>query len=245
MSNIPKIAHISWIDKNVVHSQSPIILNGLKNLIDMNPHWDIHIYNNDEIEEYLKGVLGIDYQLIKHLHIVPKSDLWRLFKMYYEGGLYMDIDRFYNIPMDEVIPQDIDWVLPINADFDFSHDLMLSAEGNPVFAECINLYLSRRKEGIDNVYYLGPQTWMHSITKTLCGEIIDVHPSKEVFDKIKNEISKTPFIKVVREELPYNSLVYNYDFKNFKMGNESTMDWETLKRKFYREYNMSHWTGEF
>jgi hypothetical protein len=77
---IPKIAHISWIDKNVIDNQSPLILNGVRNLIDLNPDWNVVMYDNNDIDEYLKSVLDKrDYNLIKDIHIVEKSDLWRLF----------------------------------------------------------------------------------------------------------------------------------------------------------------------
>jgi len=98
--SIPKIAHIAWKTKDVVNSQSPLILNGLRNLIDLNPDWNVIIYDDHDIDEYLKSVLNKrDYNLIKDLHVVVKSDLWRQFKLYNEGGLYMDIDRFCNIPL--------------------------------------------------------------------------------------------------------------------------------------------------
>ena len=80
---IPKIAHISWIDKNVIDNQSPLILNGVRNLIDLNPDWNVVMYDNNDIDEYLKSVLDKrDYNLIKDIHIVEKSDLWRLFKLH-------------------------------------------------------------------------------------------------------------------------------------------------------------------
>ena len=64
--NIPKIAHVSWVDKDVIDKQSQLILNGVRNLIDLNPDWNVVMYDNNDIDEYLKSVLDKrDYNLIK------------------------------------------------------------------------------------------------------------------------------------------------------------------------------------
>ena len=66
MDNIPKIIHIAWKHKHILDSQSPLILNGLLKLIDINQDWQVTIYNDEEIDEYLKVTLQeIDYKLIQ------------------------------------------------------------------------------------------------------------------------------------------------------------------------------------
>jgi len=105
---IPKIAHLVWNHKEVLNSNHPLITNGLHNLIKLNPDWVVTIYTPPEIELYLKNILSEeDYNLVKNRHFVSKIDLWRLFKMYYDGGLYMDLDRMVNIPMSEIIEDGI------------------------------------------------------------------------------------------------------------------------------------------
>ena len=84
---IPKIVHISWKIKNILDNQSPIILNGIANLKKINPDYKIEISNDNDVEKYLKGKLRKwDYFKIKNKKIVEKIDLWRLLKMYHEGG---------------------------------------------------------------------------------------------------------------------------------------------------------------
>ena len=112
MDNIPKIIHIAWKHKHILDSQSPLILNGLRKLIDINPYWQVTIYTDEEIDEYLKVTLQeIDYKLIQDKHVVAKTDIWRLLKLYLEGGLYIDIDRFCNIKLSELATDNIKWVL--------------------------------------------------------------------------------------------------------------------------------------
>ena len=244
--NIPKIAHVSWIDKNIIDNQSPIILNGVRNLIDLNPDWNVVIYDNNDIDEYLKTVLNKrDYNLIKDIHIVEKSDLWRLFKLYNEGGLYMDLDRFCNISLSNIITDEIKCVLPTCLEWDFSQDFMLTAPGSPIQAQAIELIMQRRYEGHKNVFFLGPQTYMHAVTKILFGEMVNTDPGVEKFSEMRKAIESMPFIKTYREYPPYDTIIYKHDETTFKKGNSSATDWVEMKKEFYASYKLKHWTGEW
>jgi len=233
---IPKIVHVTWKTRDIVNSSSPIIKYGLRNLIDLNPDWKVHIYEDNEIDEYLKNILDSnDYKLIQDKHIVQKSDIWRLFKMYTEGGMYMDLDRLCNKKI--VLPEHIKWVLPTCREYDFSHDLMISEPGNPVYAKTIELYLHRRREGFTNVYFLGSQTYMHSITSTIFGKVVNTNPGEDTFKWMREEIEKIPFIMTVREDPPYNTFLYE--------GNKEDFDHEAMKRSLYSDTGIKHWTGEW
>lgn len=233
--HIPKTAHIAWNYKDVVNNTSPLIVNGLRKLIDLNPNWQVVINDDADIEQYLKQNLDHnDYVMIKDIHIVSKIDLWRLFKLYLEGGLYMDIDRLYNISLSEIITDNIRCVLPTYLDYDFSHDFMLSAPQNPIYAETINMILARRRQGHQNIYFLGPQTYMHAVTKTVLGEIVNTNPGIETFKQIRKVIEQIPFIKTYREEPPYNTVVYQDD--------GAIKDWPSPVKEFYDSYKVKHWT---
>jgi|688.fasta_scaffold210651_2 hypothetical protein len=237
MSSIPKIAHVAWKTKDVVNSQSPLILNGLRKLIDLNPDWTVTVYDDNEIDEYLRNTLNKrDYNLIKDIHIVEKSDLWRLFKLYNEGGLYMDIDRFYNVPLSEIVTDGIKCVLPTCLDWDFSQDFMLTEPKNPIQAQTIELILKRRYEGHKNVFFLGPQTYMHALTMVIFGEMINTNPGVEKFNEMRKYLEQISFIKTYRESPPNDTIVYR---------GEKIIDWENIKRQFYAESNIKHWSGEW
>ena len=235
---IPKIVHLTWKTKDIIDSHSPMIVNGVRRLIDMNPDWQVTVYEDEEVDSYLRDKLeSSDYNLIKDAHIVAKSDLWRLFKIYLEGGMYMDIDRLCNKSLSSFITDDIRWVLPTCRDFDFSHDVMISAPHNPVYLETIKLYLQRRQEGNTNVYFLGSQTYMHAITHTLFGKVINTDPGIEVFKSMRQEIEKIPFIKIFREDPPNETILFD--------GSKETFDHEVLKRSLYNDTGIKHWTGEW
>jgi hypothetical protein len=235
---IPKNIHVSWKNKNLLEIKSPIIELGLKNLIRLNPDWNLTVYDDQDIDNYLKTVLcKSDYNLIADKHVVEKCDLWRLFKMYLEGGMYVDVDRICNKKLSDIIDENTKWVLPTCKKYDFSHDLMISEPFNFVYAQAIQLYLQRRREGHTSVYFLGPQTYMHSITLSLFNQIINTNPGDEVFLWMKEQIDKNPHIKLIEENPPYDTALYN--------GNKNDFDHEALKRMLYRDTKIKHWTGEW
>ena len=235
---IPKIVHISWRDKSIINDRkSPLLNNGLHNIISMNPDWQVVVSDDQDIDQYLKSNLDpIDYQLVKQNQFVAQCDLWRLIKLYQEGGLYIDIDRFYNIPMSSIIDSDTRCLLPTNGDYDFSQDLMCSAPENPIFLRAIELNLARRRQGQNRTYYLGPQTYMHAVTELVVGQQIDTNPGKEIFDLIRQELSKFNFIRSYREVFPADTIVYRGDLNAAQL--------EQFKKQFYQKYQVVHWTEE-
>jgi len=234
---IPKIIHATWIDDYILTSEHPLAVKGIQSLINLNPNWELRLSKDQDVDDYLQTALQTsDYNLIKDLHVVQKSDLWRLIKLYNEGGMYIDIDRFVNVKLDDAIEPNTKCVLCTCEDNDFSHDIMITAPENPIFANAINLYLERKRQGYNNTYFLGPQTWMHAVTGSL-GQMVDTNPGKRVMDSIRSHIDIIDFIQTYREELPSNSFIYQ--------GKETWEEWENSKRDFYKNNNLKHWTGEW
>lgn len=235
---IPKKVHLSWKTKDLLESTSPLVTEGVKRLVELNPDWEVTIYDDADVDQYLKNKIEPDlYDLIANKHIVQKTDLWRLIKLFEEGGVYMDIDRFVDTPFDDLIDENTKWVLPTCRDWDFSHDFMMTAAGNPAYYATAMLYLQRLKEGHTSVYFLGPQTYMHGITLTVLGEMVDTNPGAEVFDKMRATIASSGFVKMYREDPPYNTIVFR--------GQHLGLDWEQEKRNFYAESGLKHWSGEW
>ena len=235
---IPKQVFLSWKTKDIINSNLDIIIHGVGSFIDLNPDWVVTVYGDEEVDGYLRDTLDLkDYKLIENIHIVAKTDIWRLFKMYLEGGMYMDIDRLCNKSISSLIGEGIKWVLPTCREFDFSHDLMISAPTNPVFLKTIELYFQRKREGSNNTYFLGAQTYMHAITETLFGRVINTNPGIEIFKQIRRELDKISFIKTFREDPPYSTFLFNKEDTNLNM--------EDMKRDLYKKSSIKHWTGEW
>lgn len=227
---------MTWKSRDILNSRAPLIENGVKRFIELNPDWVVEMSEDSEVDDYLKQYLSQqDYQLIANEHIVAKSDLWRLIKIYNEGGMYLDIDRLCNKKLE--IDDEVRWVLPTCREHDFSQDIMISAPVNPVFLATIKLHLERRQQGHNNVYFLGAQTYMHAITMTVFDKLINTAPGDEEFKWMMNEFSKVPFIKTFREDPPHYTILYDGDISNEQH--------EAMKRAFYASTNTKHWTNEW
>jgi mannosyltransferase OCH1-like enzyme len=235
---IPKIIHIAWKTKNILDSDSIFIKNCIGNLVSLADQWDTIIYDDNDIDQYLKENLDrSDYQLLKPKHIIEKSDVWRLIKMYKEGGLYVDIDRLCNIPLDIIAGEDIKVVLPTCKDLDFSQDFMMSESNNPIFIETLKLNLERRHSGCDNVYYLGAQTYLHGIMMSTMGKIVEQNEMNII--QMREKFEMIDFVRTYREDPPYDTIIYRPQLSKV------SFDHETEKRKFYTENNIKHWTGDW
>jgi hypothetical protein len=228
---------MTWPTKEIVNSQATLVNLGIRRMIDLNPEWTVTIYEDAEVNDYLEFHLGRNvWRLICDDHIVTKTDLWRLIKLYEEGGVYCDIDRICDTPLDVAIPEGVNWVLPTCLDHDFSHDFMATAPGNPAFELAAALYVDRRLSGNKNTYYLGPQTYMHAVTETLTGTRIDSGCGPWVMGKLREHIATMPFIATMREQSPYKTILHRGD---------TDINHENEKRALYAEFGMKHWTGEW
>lgn len=235
---IPKIVHVSWKNKSILQSKSPLIQEGIVNLIQLNPNWKVTIYDDEDVNEYLRQSMDTrDFKLIENDHIVAKTDIWRLIKLYREGGMYLDIDRYCDIKFDDYFSNEIKCVLPMCLDFSFSHDFMMSEIANPIYLETYKLLIQRRYE-TNHIYFLGPQTYMHGITKVLMGKMIDMHPDINTIQEIRETIESMPFVYTYREELPYHSVICRN-----KQGHYDT--WKKQKQELYKDYELQHWTGDW
>jgi mannosyltransferase OCH1-like enzyme len=237
---IPKTIHISWKDHSILTDNHIFPRACVQNLIALVPDWNVEISTNNEIDNYLKTQLDSqDWNLLKDCHIVEKLDVWRLLKLYLEGGLYVDIDRLCNTSLNDIIKSETKCVLPTCGDIDFSQDFMCSAAGNPIYSTTLELNLQRRREGFRNIYFLGPQTFMHGVTKALVGEIIDVNPGREVFVEIRKMLSEMPFITTYVETSPYDTIIHRPE------NAQIDFDHEEMKRDYYAKSNLKHWTGDW
>lgn len=236
---IPKKVHISWKDKNLLKEDHELVHLGIARLHKLNPDWEIEISDDADIDAYLEKFLPTkDYDIIKDKHIVQKCDLWRLIKMLFEGGLYIDIDRLCDVNLNELILEGVTWVLPTCEDHDFSHDFMMSAPGNPVFYHAVSLYLHRMQTHPDSIYYLGPQTYFSAVGHVLLGmHNISPSPEKNMLSVLRLAIKDHPNITTYREKPPYNTITYR--------GGFTRTDHEKMKRDFYAKSGLKHWSGEW
>jgi mannosyltransferase OCH1-like enzyme len=237
---IPKIIHVAWKDKTFLKSQNPIVLNGIKQLIEINPDWKLEISDDNDVERYLQYHLSReDYSIIKNQHIVPKVDVWRLLKIFNEGGIYTDIDRYHNKKLKEIISNNTKCILPLHARnnqiIDFSQDIMISAPGNPIYKYALELNFMRRHNGCDDIMTLGAATYFHAVTKYITGIPMERYPSSDQVEIILDKIKNYKHIETYIEDSTFNTLTYDKNNATVLQGNGLDKD------AFYKESDVTHW----
>jgi hypothetical protein len=238
LGSIPKIIHISWKNKNIIGNQSPVILNGITNLKKINPDYRLEISDDNDVENYLKSKLKKwDYFKIKNKKIVEKIDIWRLFKIYNEGGIYIDIDRYCNISFSDIIKNDTKCILPTCGNIDFSQDIMISCKNNPIFKKAIEFNLNGRcLINPRGVFHLGPPLYMRVITEVVFGEIKRRRPGSHIIDKYRKLLADSKYFQTYKENAPNDSLIFKYDVETFEKGNGLN------KEQFYKSENVKDWS---
>ena len=239
--SIPKRIHVSWKNKDILEDQSPLILNGLANLKALNPDYTLEISDDKDVEIYLKSRLKKwDYFKIKNKKIVEKIDLWRLLKLYHEGGIYVDIDRYCNIPFSTLIEQGTKCILPTHGDIDFSQDLMMSCKHNPLFETAIAYNLKGRfLLNPRGVFHLGPPLFMRAVTEVVFGTRHKRKPGTAVMAHFRGLLDNSIYFQTYKEEAPNDTVLFSYNAQTFKKGNG------TSKAEFYAAQNITPWTNGF
>lgn len=245
INSIPKVLHVSWNNKDILSSQSPLILNGLKNFETINPDWKIEISDDDDVDNYIKKHVSVKYyNLIKNKHIVQKTDLWRLLKVHNEGGLYIDIDRYVNIPMAKIINKHTKCILPICGRSDFSQDFVCGVPNFYIHKNAINSYLKCLELG-KSVFECGPISYMHSVSESLCGYKAQRRPGNKFWNDAINTINQSPDIESYIEGDSFDKILFKYDPKTFVYLNGDSQDlyteFKNQKADFYNSQSIEHW----
>lgn len=243
LGEIPKVVHMSWRTKDFIHSQNPLVLNGVRNLIDMNPDWKVQISEDNDVDDYLRSHLDeIDYDLLKDEPMVPKTDVWRLLKICREGGIYLDIDRHCNKKLNEIIKNNVKCILPWHTSkervVDFSQDIMISAANNPIHKYALELNLRRRRSGWRDILTLAPINYFHAVTKFLYGFSLNRFPSQDVITDINVAIKNSPYIDTFTEAAPHETLIFKFNEDTWKNGNLE------CKGGLYDESGVDHWANQ-
>ena len=127
---IPRKLHVSWRSSELppatIFTRVTILA-----LIERNPGWSVTIYNDSQLDDYLRAALPAysptAYARISRRPPTEKVDLWRLVVMHREGGVYTDYDRWALTPLSQAIPPGARLLLPTYRDDNLSQDFMASA----------------------------------------------------------------------------------------------------------------------
>ena len=267
LGKIPRRIHIAWrrkidLDGPPPSNQSVFLRYGLRSLRRLNPDWTIEMNDDADICSYIESKLKpSDWNLVKHAHIVPKTDLWRLLKMLHEGGVYTDIDRIHNRPLPPLLADErIKMLLPmfgeLNGDkyefMDFSQDFMCTAPGNPLYKAAVEQTLERYRnrassektfesemDSLAFTSHAGSIAYINVISKHVFGVTLGGQPGHDISEILLGYVDRLrPEVLPFRESPPLITVTKARD----KALDKSVVgEWDRYKKEFYDAEGVLHW----
>jgi len=234
----PKNIYLVWPSHSLVDSKTDMVQHGVRQLIDKNPDWAWKVYNDSEVDAFIKARISKeDWSLIADSNFVERSDLFRLLAIYCVGGYYQDVDRLYNLPFSSVLSPETKMLLP-QGPANFAQDCMGSSPGNPVFELAIRLNLARRRalhtarsnSSVGSILNGGPKAYNDAISKVLFGQMLS--PGGDARQARFFELVRglDPLVKTRKEEWCHLIVSEHPDCK-----------WIS-RQPLYEEYGMGDWT---
>ncbi|KAL3894403.1 MAG: hypothetical protein SGARI_007751 [Bacillariaceae sp.] len=163
-----------------------------------NQEWELRLYERDDLVDLFgdaveEGIMPqAEYDLIQDAHIVELTDIARVLLMHMVGGIYIDLDRLVNIPLDEVVSNESKMVLLSNKDHHFMQDIMISSKGNELYRIVLEKMTDRRLHGGPNngplprkggwlsresLFSLGGPIYLETLSQILFGQ---QHPRQQM-----------------------------------------------------------------
>jgi GR25 family glycosyltransferase involved in LPS biosynthesis/lipopolysaccharide biosynthesis glycosyltransferase/predicted O-methyltransferase YrrM/mannosyltransferase OCH1-like enzyme len=239
LSEIPKVAHISWKRKDILNKGYKLIDKGVSNLCSLNPEWDVIIYDDEDVNKTLRDCLGAsNWACIKNKTMTAKTDLWRLIKTYQDGGLYTDIDRYIDTPISEILTPETKMVIPTYLDVDFSQDFILTFPSNPIIGRAIESNLRFNQKGA-SLFSAAVESYLKSLSKSLSGIEVERGHNPEYFNKVRSDIDHCEYLSTYRELGPQKHILFRDVDKNFNPN-----DFDQDKADFYNTENVESWNSE-
>lgn len=156
-----KITRIIWQTNYSNKVTFPVYCNYLLNRL-LSLSYDYRYISTEERESYIKE--NADERTFaaysKLTDGASQADFWRIFTLYKEGGIYMDIDGHLVWNLDNII-QDQDREVVITRRGEYTNFFLASEKGNPFLLETLNIIIDNiEQKRIDGgVFSLtGPET---------------------------------------------------------------------------------------
>ena len=133
---IPKIIHLCYKTKNI-----PDFI--LKNWKELNPDYEIILYDNNDCIRFLLDNFGQNYvNIFNFIRDGPiKADFFRVCVLYKCGGVYSDIDCQLLIPIKNFIEQNITFLTCISNNInELNPHLIISPKNHPILKAAIDKY---------------------------------------------------------------------------------------------------------
>jgi len=196
---IPKKIYFCYENKNI----NNYIIEDIKK---QNPEWEVFFYDDKECSEFIHSHIGDKMgNLFDRIKDGPiKADLFRICILYFNGGVYSDIDHIFLKPINEIINIDATFGLGASLGYDkgmfINPAFMFSTQKNKILEETIQLY----EDVISKEIY---KYWDYSIVYSLYFIL------KKYIKGIKNE-SCIVHLKEQNQKIQFYREDYKFDVKD-------------------------------
>ncbi len=133
-----------------------------KNWKNLNPEYDIQLYDDELCQQFLlKEYSQLHLDIFNFIQDGPiKADFWRVCIINKYGGLYVDADIQPLIPLHKFIKNDDQFVTCISRNFNpnkipfqFNPHFILSNKNNSILQDCIDRYIKQYNDKITYRYW--------------------------------------------------------------------------------------------
>ena len=177
-SGIPKSLWQTYISKQLPSSVRRYQQSWLTNLPN---DYRYNLFDDQDISDYIHSprVKNEFPGIVECWNLLPigvmKADLWRYCILYFEGGIYTDIDTILIQPkfFEKIATSNARMIVGLETENPesqcFCQWTILSEAGHPILKTCISLIIQRSKNGIDTQRahfvheFTGPTIWTHAI----------------------------------------------------------------------------------
>ena len=213
---IPKTIHQIFIpDKTKMHS---VFKNNVDRIKKLNPNWKHILYDNNDIDKYIKTNYGIQmlniYNMINPEYAAARADFFRYLLMYKEGGVYLDIKSGMKYALDVIINEDDQYIISHwagkpnahlldNKNGEFQQWHIICRPNHPYLKAVINNVISNilnydvKKDGVSKLGVLkvtGPIVYSKSIQPILSQYNHKLYKANEYFGLIYNNLQNNTYL---------------------------------------------------
>ena len=228
---IPKVIYQTFYTKKIPDKIQSLITK----MLDNNPNYEYHLYDDDEIDNFIKNEFEDDiYKAFKMINVgAAKADFWRYCILYKRGGIYLDLDSSIIGKLDDLIKSDDLAIVSREVHQNiFLQWCLIFSPNHPILEICIN-------KCVENILSQKSNNILH-----LTGPVIFSYAVIEYCKKINISIWETIDYDVNRiiKENNLDLRLYSIDFKNFcEFKNE--YEYEIINFNILNS-KTSHWTKE-
>ncbi len=244
-NNIPRVVHQTWKTKDL--QGQALKLHENHNKLNQSSGWVWQLYDDNDMYAFART--QFDARVAAAFNslnlIVQKADLWRLLKIWRDGGVYCDMDVDVKIPLDDIIPSKYDAVFSMENRHNVAFHFFAARAKHPFIGRVIEEVLHRietRKHANESRFWqVMNTTGPGALTDVMIRAWKEYHPEDWIgFESSKHScrLPLRPNLHTGRKVITMNDswsiLIYSVNFQDHVWS--KCEKWESITGE-------NHWAG--